>query len=113
MGIQSKFMHLLLIRLSSISGRSKAVKSNGNAKREMSSGPQYKEISKCIVCCDPKLIKTEESASKCKCKNIENDCSQDDCLNRALRYECSTKCPNGENCKNRRFQNVSFEFKFV
>lgn len=68
---------------------------------------KYTQIEECEIQCDLNLVIGDQKASRCKCVNSKNNCGQASCLNRAMYFECSSKCTNGANCKNRRFQNVN------
>lgn len=83
-------------------------KANVLEKEARPKRPKFEEVTECIICCDVNLVACNEKARRCICKSIGKKCSQQTCLNRAMHYECPRKCGNGENCKNRRFQNVSF-----
>ncbi|KAI6182830.1 Crossover junction endonuclease MUS81 [Aphelenchoides bicaudatus] len=70
--------------------------------------PRYNEIDDCVICCDVELVASNERVRKCKCKTNNKNCSEKTCLNRAMNYECPKKCDNGNQCKNRRFQNREY-----
>lgn len=57
-----------------------------------------KEVRRMI--CDCSLTKDEKDRGIMGC--------EEDCLNRLLMIECGSRCPNGENCSNRRFQKKSY-----
>ncbi|XP_065297716.2 histone-lysine N-methyltransferase SETD2 isoform X1 [Dermacentor albipictus] len=57
-----------------------------------------KEVRRMI--CDCSLTKDEKDRGIMGC--------EEDCLNRLLMIECGSRCPNGDNCSNRRFQKKSY-----
>jgi hypothetical protein len=85
-------------------------KNPGEVPKALPTGkkPRYREIDDCIICCDVDLVTQNERVHKCKCKAANHNCSQERCLNRAMHYECPKKCDNGDQCRNRRFQNASY-----
>ncbi|KAK8784056.1 hypothetical protein V5799_009582 [Amblyomma americanum] len=57
-----------------------------------------KEVRRMI--CDCSLTKDEKDRGIMGC--------EEDCLNRLLMIECGSRCPNGDNCSNRRFQKKTY-----
>ncbi|CAD5206739.1 unnamed protein product [Bursaphelenchus okinawaensis] len=76
--------------------------------------PDFKPISDCKLRCDADYVLINDRPDKCLCNYTEEEmkqgkaCSSEQCLNRAMRYECPLKCPSGEYCRNRRFQNKEY-----
>ncbi|CAD5209826.1 unnamed protein product [Bursaphelenchus xylophilus] len=76
--------------------------------------PDFKPISDCKLRCDADYVLNNDRPDKCMCNYTDDEkkqgkaCSSGQCLNRAMRYECPTRCPSGEYCRNRRFQNKEY-----
>ncbi|KAM6450120.1 histone-lysine N-methyltransferase SETD2 isoform 2-T2 [Liasis olivaceus] len=62
---------------------------------ERKKNKSHRDIKRMLCEC-PTLSKEERAQGEVACG--------EDCLNRLLMIECSSRCPNGEHCSNRRFQ---------
>ncbi|XP_070585712.1 histone-lysine N-methyltransferase SETD2 isoform X3 [Erythrolamprus reginae] len=62
---------------------------------ERKKNKSHRDIKRMLCEC-PTVSKEELAQGEAACG--------EDCLNRLLMIECSSRCPNGENCSNRRFQ---------
>lgn len=68
---------------------------------------KYKQIECNVIVAPAKLPTPSDVPSRCYCKmNEDNPCAPGGgCINEIMAYECNNKCPAGNQCQNKRFQN--------
>ena len=76
--------------------------------------PDFRKILECDYQCSKDLVRAGKDSRKmeCDCRlplDSDEPACGEDCLNRVMSIECSSKCKCGEKCTNRRFQKRQYK----